>query len=282
MSTTDTQNPFGYFFMPPLVTHALFYAKLISSLIKEIGYFMNTPKKRIRLENLYNFRDLGGYEACDDKVVSWHKLYRSEGLGSLSKDSWQTLYDMNIRYIVDLRSEAESIAVPDKYIDGIDYFLCPLQKENVDLDNAAESAEKAFTKSMGDGYCLMLEHAAPLLTKALNYIFENVQKGGVIFHCTAGKDRTGTIAALIYSLLGVDREDIIADFQVSHTYNEPGLNQFLRDAGKYEELKFALLSEPAFIETLLDKIEGMNLEAYLLENGLNQHLLDQFRNFILQ
>ena len=68
---------------------------------------------------------------------------------------------------------------------------------------------------------------------------EGLSKGPVVFHCTAGKDRTGVLAAILLLRLGVDEEDIIADYQVSFTYNRRGMNQLL---ARYPEMQ-ALLAQ---------------------------------------
>ena len=73
----------------------------------------------------------------------------------------------------------------------------------------------------------MIGEDAALAGQAAWAVMEGVTQGAVVFHCTAGKDRTGVLAAMLLLLLGVAEEDIIADDQVSFTYNRRGVNQLL-------------------------------------------------------
>lgn len=242
---------------------------------------MNIPVRRIRIENLYNFRDLGGFETNMGQTIVWNKLFRSDSLVALKEEQWEKFRELGIKTIIDLRSKSETITYPDQVPEGIEYFHCPMQKEEIDLEDVEGSTERAFSKSMNEGYCLMLDNGPHLIANAVNTVINGLEKGGVLFHCTAGKDRTGTLAAILYTLLGAAREDIIADYQVSHTYNEPGLNKLVKEMGKYEEMKYAMLSEPDYIEPFLDKLEIFDLEQMLLENGVTVQEIMELRNVML-
>lgn len=243
---------------------------------------MNVPRKRIRIKNLHNFRDLGGYETGQGQIVEWNKLFRSDGLATLEQEQWEQIRDMGIRSVVDLRSKSEVLLYPDKVIEKMKYCHCPLQREEIDIDDVKGAAKRAFSKSMSEGYLMMLNDETDLIAAAVNTIIEGLREGAVLFHCTAGKDRTGTLAAILYSLLGVAREDIIADYQVSHTYNETGLNLMIKKAGKYEEMKSALVSVPDYIEPLLNKLDTIDIEQVLMENGVTKENLSRFRAEMLR
>lgn len=243
---------------------------------------MSIAKKRIRIKNAHNFRDLGGYETNTGEIVAWQKLFRSDGLSALEEEQWEQIWDMGIRTVVDLRSKSEVSKYPDRITNKIKYYHCPLQREELDMSDAKGAAEKAFARSMSEGYVSMLTNETDLLAVAINTVIEGLAEGGVLFHCTAGKDRTGVLAAVLYLLLGVEKEDIIADYQVSHTYNGPGLNSVVKKAGKYEEMKFALVSIPDYIEPLLNKLDTVDLEQLLLKNGVKKENLDKFRAEMVQ
>lgn len=228
--------------------------------------------RRIYLKNAFNVRDLGGYRTESGHTTKWRTLIRSDSVSALDAADWKQLFDNNIRTVVDLRSSAEAEAMPDRVMQGMRYVFCPLQEEEIDLTNPQLSAVSAFSKSLTQGYCHLVNHCPDLLKAALLAVLEALADGAVLFHCSAGKDRTGVLAAALLYLLGVGKEDIIADYQVSCTYNSRGINKFLGSAPQYEGLRHLRLSEPASMETLLALFETLDLKTAL---GLSKQELDR-------
>ena len=181
--------------------------------------------RRIVLKNAHNLRDLGGYATKDNKVTRWHVLYRSDSLYALTKEEWKFLYTNGIRTIVDLRSSAEmeanKISIPDEY--NIVYKKCPVQTTNVDLDSD-ELSKFALNESMEKAYVEMFDDDVNLFCKAFNQIVDCLENGQVIFFCSAGKDRTGIVTAMIMHLCKCYEEDIISNYEISYTLNENGIN----------------------------------------------------------
>lgn len=229
--------------------------------------------KHIPLQGAKNTRDLGGYPTIDGRVTRWGMLYRSDALNELTENDWDVLRRRNIKTIIDLRSLTEADAAPIITPEGIDYFHDSLMSE---LDGKLRSLSQDTTlQSMKLDYEKTLFGNLSCAAKVLNTILTGMDKGAVIFLCSAGKDRTGIIAALVLYLCGVVREDMIADYIVSSTYNVNGINrkmenlppEYLKAIPDMELLKDCLASKSETITALLDALEHRDIRTLLAEHG---------------
>lgn len=220
--------------------------------------------RRIPFKHVNNFRDIGGYATRDDMVVKWRRLYRSDSLANLKTEEWTMFERLNIRTVIDLRSKSEIKKNPDNLPKNIRYYHCPLQGE---VENELKSAQKAFERSMSAGYISILQYNAKQLTAAVMTVCDNLKRGNVVFHCTAGKDRTGVLAAVILTLLGVRKNDIIADYEISHTLNQKFNKIILKQMPDMEKKAYMLESNPEDMKAFLDELKKINLEQYFIENG---------------
>lgn len=166
--------------------------------------------RRVLLENVSNMRDLGGFATRDGQVTQFCRFYRSNVPAMLSYEEVKYLKRLGIRTLIDLRTTSEVNRVPNQLsIDkSFDYFHISVM--DGDIDKLPESAEAipASYLAMADNHQKMGE-----IFKVLT-----LSNGAAIFHCTAGKDRTGVVAAILLLLAGVGLDDILADYQVTHTY----------------------------------------------------------------
>lgn len=173
--------------------------------------------KRIKLGQTMNLRDLGGYQTADGRVTAWGRNFRSACPQGLSDADVAYARDtLGITTVIDLRGafENERQKCGLAGVDGIEYHNIPLLS---DFDYGMD-------KFGGESYYLMAEHVP-----SMSELFRTIAnaRGSVLFHCTAGKDRTGMTAAILLMLVGVEDIDIIADYQVSRTYIDP-LVQYLK------------------------------------------------------
>lgn len=246
--------------------------------------------KHIPLKGAYNVRDLGGYPTRDNRCTRWGLLYRSDALSELTEADWQILIHLKVKTIVDLRSLSEATSIRINPPESIAYFNFSLMP---DLDNLAPQSNKQSMINMIVG-SMKLDHGKTLFDNIhccadiLNTISDRIAAGSVIFLCSAGKDRTGIIAASILYLCDVIREDIIADYIVSSTYNTDGINKRLTtlpdDIMQYvpdpEKLKDSLDSKPETIIKLLDEMDAKDFRAALAAAGFTlkhqRRLKDQF------
>lgn len=238
------------------------------------------PAKRINLKNASNFRDLGGFYGDGDRVTRWNTLFRSDRLDLLTGEEWKTLKNMDLKKVVDLRSLSESRAFPVNVPEGVSYKNCPIQSEQIDMRNIKTSAGKAFSGSMREGYRNIVDNNMLLIVRALKEIVTGLESGGVVFHCTAGKDRTGIIAAIILKILGVCDEDIIADYQVSFTYNKKNIGEFLNNP-EFKGIQHLFRSDFENMELLTEHFYTVDIIKKLNENGFDERYISDLKRKML-
>ncbi len=239
--------------------------------------------KRLRLEHGQNIRDLGGYETEDGSVTRFGKLLRSGGLHSLTEAEWRRLYDYGVRTILDLRSQAEIDLHPDQVPEGMAWYHCPLQTDQIDPKDLSGSAEKAFEGSLTEGYLTMVKRHGALLASALKRLTAGLAEGAVLFHCTAGKDRTGLLASAVYFLCNAADEDIIADYEVTYTYNKKGMDRLLGllDEETRARMEPYMRSDASGMEKLLALYREIDLPEYLKQYGFTERELERLRKEFL-
>lgn len=241
--------------------------------------------RHIPMDGPQNFRDLGGFLNRDGRMVAWNRLYRADGLSALSERDEALLRKLNIRTIVDLRGTSEQKAMPDRVPEDVRYCACPMMRED---PAAPDQAARSFAMSLKVGYLKMIQGSPERVGCAANAVMEGLEQGAVVFHCTAGKDRTGVLAAVLLLLLNVAEGDIVADYQVSYTYNANGINRMIE---RIPELKEYLLqagedsmlhSNPKNIRAVLEVLNAENIAAWLESAGVSRERQDRFRQIMLE
>jgi protein-tyrosine phosphatase len=169
-----------------------------------------TFTRLIELEGAVNFRDLGGYATLDGQRTRWRVLFRADGLGELTEPDLAVLRQLGVRTVVDLRSghEVEQSRF-DVEAHPVTFHHFPFIKSLPQPDEFDQAP--GF---LGTQYTEMLDLATPQIVGALTALAAPEARPAV-FHCTAGKDRTGLLSALVLSLLGVPEETVVADYALS-------------------------------------------------------------------
>ncbi|GAA3515880.1 hypothetical protein GCM10023075_78370 [Streptosporangium album] len=170
-------------------------------------------RRHIAFERLHNFRDLGGYRTEDGRTVRWGRLYRSDSLSKLRGEDWSRFLDLGVRTVIDLRYPWEIAAkgrVP--HDDGLAYHN--LSIEHRPYDQAGLSSDIETARFLADRYAEVALDGVGELRQALEVIASD-DSAPLVIHCASGKDRTGMLAALVLSLLGVDEDTVIADFALT-------------------------------------------------------------------
>lgn len=177
------------------------------------GSVVRLAERVLPLERGSNFRDAGGYATFDGKRVKWGRIYRSGAMPLLSEGDYALLDKLGIVTIVDLRSLDERMIAPTMLDDRTGALF-------VSNDYSLKGLMGAM--STGDGE-YMYRGIGKMLAPQYRAIFRSLLagNGAVLFHCSAGQDRTGVAAALIYSALGVPREQILADYHLSTSLRRP-------------------------------------------------------------
>jgi hypothetical protein len=170
-------------------------------------------QRGVAFTNVFNFRDLGGYRTADGQLVRWHRLFRSDDLSRLVDDDAERFAALGIRTVVDLRrpDEIDEIGrIPP--LPGFAYHHVHLVHPQWPIQTFTDTAQRA--EFVRERYKEILDVAAAGVGQTLRLIADP-DAAPLVFHCMAGKDRTGIISALTLSLLGVPDEDIADDYQLS-------------------------------------------------------------------
>ncbi len=198
----------------------------------------NTFQRRLNLEGAPNIRDLGGYATTDGGTTRWGRILRAGRLSSLTPADKATLQAFDLRVICDFRREDEYL----KDVTDLEHFADAVI-HNLAItpgDHSRSMADNSqFDQVSGDQmfqWMMMINRELALHQQATyRRMFElllNTEDGGFLFHCSAGKDRTGFAAALILAALDVPRETIMEDYLLTAQYYPPkGEIEYL--AGKY-------------------------------------------------
>jgi protein-tyrosine phosphatase len=183
---------------------------------------------QLSLAGAFNFRDLGGHETADGRRTRYGRVFRSNSLQELTEADLQVIRErLRLLTVLDLRS-AEEIArdgVGPLAHESLRYVNVPMLQEKKDYESGGIEA------GLVDRYFSYLQLAQESIVSALNTIAEAQP---VVFHCAAGKDRTGVIAALLLGCVGVEPETVISDYAVMHHAREELIN-FLRRRPSYIE-----------------------------------------------
>ncbi len=200
-------------------------------------------------EACYNTRELGGYPLLDGGQTRWKALVRSDNLSQLTPTGQQALIDYGIRTIIDLRFPDELEQDPNPFIQpkvGLQGERPQVINFPLDEDQYLEwPAPQTPAEAMCDLYCRILEtsrgHVAAVLTA-----IARARPGGVLFHCHAGKDRTGIIAALVLAAVGATPQSIIEDYAFTYPLLDRQRKQDLEDPSLTPEQRSyrSVLSEP--------------------------------------
>ncbi|HEY2213542.1 MAG TPA: tyrosine-protein phosphatase [Acidimicrobiales bacterium] len=164
----------------------------------------------IQLEGAVNFRDLGGYETVDGQRTRWRVLFRADGLGELTEPDLAMMAQLGIRTVVDLRSGYE-VENSRFNVDAhpVDFHHFPFIDALPDVQEWDRRPGLLAAQ-----YKEMLVDAMPQIRSALA-VLAGPEAHPAVFHCTAGKDRTGLLSALLLSLLGVPEDVVVADYALS-------------------------------------------------------------------
>lgn len=187
------------------------------------------------LEGTHNLRDVGGYPARDG-MTRWHTLLRSDSLHRLPAASQRSLVEYGLQTVIDLRTEEEYATAPNvfAYSDAVGYVHLPMLAPHIIDQHRAETLEEL--------YLILVDRCQ----NQIGYVVSLLADGGAvpaIVHCSAGKDRTGLVVAVLLDLVGVDRDAIVEDY--------------LQTARHLSELRAELRSAAAQIGYNLERLDRM-------------------------
>jgi protein-tyrosine phosphatase len=236
-------------------------------------------QRLIELEGCLNFRDLGGYPTAGGGTLVWRRIYRSDGLHRLTKSDCARIRDeLRVTDLIDLRSSAELS------VDGRGLLENePLAFHHVPLFDGNTSTASFEVKEMtlADRYLGLAEVAKPAIARVVTIVAE--AEGGTVYHCAAGKDRTGVISAILLSALGVSDELIVADYALT----QQNLDAIVARLGESEGYKTmldalppdTLHADPQTMVSLLEQLRERygSAEGYLESADVGDDVLARLR-----
>lgn len=240
-----------------------------------------SPQRLLRLQGAHNIRDLGGYAVADGNETKWRAALRGDGLSRLSAGDRAILLGEGLRTVIDLRSGHERQAEPNPFEGhpNVWFHNIPLFGALAPIE-AAKGATGRF--DMAARYREAVDRCQSEIAEVITTI-ASAEDGVVLFHCSAGKDRTGIIAALLLSLAGVDDDTIVADYVLTATVAAPLLERLRTEAiargGAAELVDSFLTSEPQTMRSLLNHVAQAHggTAAYLSSIGLDRSTLEALK-----
>jgi protein-tyrosine phosphatase len=221
----------------------------------------------IAFSTVFNFRDLGGFEVRGGGITSHRTVFRSDALQRVDAADQAVLEGLGLRAVFDLRSaaELETDGLGSFVGGGVPHFHVPMMAVTL---NPYDSSVDWRGIDLEERYVAMLEEGQTAIRAVLEAVAEP-QPGGVVFHCSAGKDRTGVLAAVLLGAVGVHEEAIVADYAASAANIErviEGYREEMLAAGLDEAaIAYLISSPPERIRYMLAQLEGRwgNIDGYL-------------------
>lgn len=255
------------------------------------------------IPGLPNFRDLGGHRTSHGTVIAPGLLFRSVDLSRLEPAGGDALGDLGIRRIIDLRTTAEIEKRPDLLPDGM---------STVHLDVLADSGAttgaqmakvladpRRLNEILGGGAAVERMTGTyrnivnlPSALRSYRELFLGVagggeSAGGVLFHCTTGKDCTGWAAASLMLLLGVDEDAVTEDYLRTNTdllpALQPVLDRFAEQGGDPDALLPVLGVREEYLRTALAEVDALfgGIHGYATDGlGLTEQDLDRLTDAV--
>ena len=237
----------------------------------------------VELQGCFNFRDLGDYRTLDGRRMRSGQVFRADGLHYLTDADLDHLRaGIGLGAVIDLRASDE---IAESGTGGVeerfDWHHVPLFSRTREGDRSP----REFLKNMGELYLFMLEAAGEPIGRVVRLLADS--RRPIVFHCAAGKDRTGVISALLLSLLGVPEETIVMDYAFSRR-NLDQINARLRSSSSYQALmddlpEGAYEAEPETMVAFLERVrsEYGSMAAWAKTAGIGPDLVERLQRRLL-
>jgi protein-tyrosine phosphatase len=229
-----------------------------------------------------NFRDLGGYRTVDGRMLKWNLLYRSDSLHKLTDSDLRYLSTLMLDRIIDFRAGHEKEKEPDRLPKDTDTRLVEIPILDASTRVWHESLKELVKnpKNINPVKYLVqtnIELATRFTPEIKQFIHELLSASGhpVLFHCAAGKDRTGFAAAILLRILGVSHETVMEDYLLTNQYYLPAYRWNLTFAQLVKGKQFAagirgfMEARPAYLSAAF---EAIDLEHGSFDNYVHKGL----------
>jgi protein-tyrosine phosphatase len=255
------------------------------------------PKRHLTFDGAKNMRDLGGYSTADGRTTRWRRIVRSAKMTDLTETGQRQLLDYGVGAVIDLRMRREIEKSPNVFAESNDvvFHHCDLWGDRLN-DFEPSPSSQGQAEMLADLYRMGLDRCGAVIAGIVCTLADEGDHVSV-FHCGAGKDRTGLIAALLLGIVGVPHETIVADFALTDDlFDDPNRNHGAHDpmaipteANGGREADVGPL--PLYFFSCLPKTMSLALdfldeeyggaEGYLRTNGVTDEHLGRLRSKLL-
>jgi len=229
---------------------------VLNNRIREIIYL---PQREIKLEGAVNFRDLGGYPAYKGKETKWNKIFRAGDISKLTDNDLKKLELLNLSVDYDLRSSDESIKSKDRLPDNVLRLEMTGAGKGLNPENLLMIPDAIDIKQIMLCIYTDIKNLKTVYKPLFDQMLALENDKSLLFHCTAGKDRTGIGAALILTALDVSRELIIEDYLATNHYwrSRKIFEEMLNQRGVPRKITDqALNADRGYINSMFEAIEA--------------------------
>jgi protein-tyrosine phosphatase len=239
------------------------------------------PGRHLPLSGTYNVRDIGGYLTQDGQMTRWRTLFRADNLHRLTSNAQSTLLGHGLATVIDLRRSDELQIAPNVFAGSsrVTYRHLSLLVDTPPVPGTP--------RALTDTYRHILDQRQAQVLQVLRVLATPGALPAVV-HCTAGKDRTGVIVALLLGLAGVAHETIIADYALTARYLTDGFIDGIRQRAlqrgyTWEQYAPLVQCPPAFMHDTLHELQVQygGLEAYIRHIGLNTAEIEHLRSALV-
>jgi protein-tyrosine phosphatase len=235
---------------------------------------VHEPSRLLCFPELLNARDLGGYPTVDGAQTRWRSLLRADDLAQLTREGLQALAEYGVESVLDLRWPEEAARDPSP----VPARLPRVRYQRISLLTRSEDTwRKRGREAVKELWkCAVLEAVRHELREVLSFIAA-APPGPLLFHCVAGKDRTGLIAALLLALADVRPEAIARDYAASAELLRTGYLERYPDSDPARILEALRCPEEAAHNMLTFLARAGGVRAYLTQIGLSAAQVAQLR-----
>lgn len=242
--------------------------------------------RKLPFDQVHNFRDLGGYLNVEGRRLRWGRLYRSDKLSALSIEDQKYFARLEVKRIVDFRSDEERSTAPHRLLAEHRVRIDPMP-----IAVEAAQVDSVYSRLMSDGvtpadmaqYLVdanreFVTRFTPVFRDWLHSLLDPSHYPQV-FHCTAGKDRTGLAAAIVLLALGVPRDTVMSDYLATNSYTAERIDTIIRRVlsrndwkVNEETIRVLFQVQPRFLEAAFEVIDERygDVDNYL-RGGLDFH-----------